>query len=218
MSELYKYWSFVVYPDSAPKDWKDRLASTQVPCAVSPIHSADDEVKKAHYHVLLGFYRACGDKRAREVCNIVGGANGFVECVYAPLGAYEYLTHKNNPEKEQFADGANPELFNGFVVPKIKLDDDAMYEEVQELIFEYNIDEFSDLCKYYRNNGHTEKSTWCIRHAYQLKSLCDSVRYKIDREERAREKAESKDRMELVDRGFVVEVPFGTKESGRCAR
>ena len=55
MSELYKYWSFVVYPDSAPKDWKDRLASTQVPCAVSPIHSADDEVKKAHYHVLLGF-------------------------------------------------------------------------------------------------------------------------------------------------------------------
>lgn len=197
MSDRYKYWQFVVYPESAPNDWKERLNATQVPCAISPMHKSDEEVGKAHFHVLLAFYRPCTDKRAREVCCACGGANGFVQCVYAPLGAYEYLTHKNNPDKEQFGD-VLPELFNGFVVPSIKLDDEAMFTECQDLIFDYNITEFRDLCKWFRNNGAKEKGNWCMRHANGLNALMNSMRYgreedlRIEREERERNEDEAR--------------------------
>lgn len=176
MSEKYRYWTFVVYPESAPQDWKDKLLHTMVPCAVSPLHKADDETGKPHYHVLLGFNRAVGMNTAVKVSNVSGGANGFVQRVLAPSGAFEYLTHKNNPDKEQF-EGVHAELFNGFKVPSIKLDDDLMFDEVISLIFEYNIAEFCDLVKVYRDSGQVDKASWVLRHAYALNTLIRSYSF-----------------------------------------
>ena len=49
-------WAFVLYPESAPVDWRDLLQKTGLQCAVSPLHdrdlNPDGEPKKAHFHVL----------------------------------------------------------------------------------------------------------------------------------------------------------------------
>ena len=50
-------WAMVLYPESAPEDWRDQLRKTGLQCAVSPLHdkdtNADGEPKKPHYHVIL---------------------------------------------------------------------------------------------------------------------------------------------------------------------
>ena len=50
-------WAFVLYPESAPKDWREQLARSGVACAISPLHDRDinptGEPKKPHYHVIL---------------------------------------------------------------------------------------------------------------------------------------------------------------------
>ena len=50
-------WTFVLYPESAPADWREQLQKTGLLCAISPLHdrdvNPDGEVKKAHYHVIL---------------------------------------------------------------------------------------------------------------------------------------------------------------------
>ena len=49
----------VVYPESAPSDWIDKLDQLHVAALISPLHDKDTnpsgEPKKPHYHVLLMF-------------------------------------------------------------------------------------------------------------------------------------------------------------------
>ena len=50
-------WAFVLYPESAPEDWKEQLQLAGLQCAISPLHdkdlNADGTPKKAHYHIIL---------------------------------------------------------------------------------------------------------------------------------------------------------------------
>lgn len=194
MPKTCKYWSFLVYPDSAPGDWKKRLENTLVPSAVSPLHGGDEEHPKEHYHVLLGFKRKVGISSARDVCNLCGGANGVVVEAYAPLGSFEYLTHKNSPEKQQFGD-VEPELFNGFKRPRIELNNDDMMDECLDLIFDDNILEFSVLVKHFRDAGEREKANWVVSHSYGLKLTIDSQRYSL-----IQRKADAQKRLEELDK------------------
>ena len=49
----------VVYPESAPDDWIEKLEELHVAVLISPLHDKDKnpsgESKKPHYHVLLMF-------------------------------------------------------------------------------------------------------------------------------------------------------------------
>lgn len=66
MPDKSRYFTFLVYPESAPEEWIDKLEETGFPMAISPLHDkdldknlmekrGDGEIiyKKAHYHVLL---------------------------------------------------------------------------------------------------------------------------------------------------------------------
>ena len=50
-------WAFVLYPESAPDNWKDMLQETGLPCSISPLHDKDVDPdgnpKKAHYHIIV---------------------------------------------------------------------------------------------------------------------------------------------------------------------
>ncbi|WP_235805203.1 Rep family protein, partial [Loigolactobacillus coryniformis] len=53
-----RYFTFLLYPESIPTDWKRRLELIGVPIAISPLHDKDKSnvegqiYKKAHYHVV----------------------------------------------------------------------------------------------------------------------------------------------------------------------
>ena len=52
-------WTFVLYPESAPPDWRDRLDDFHIEWVESPLHdrdiNGDGQPKKPHIHVLLSF-------------------------------------------------------------------------------------------------------------------------------------------------------------------
>ena len=55
----WRNWAMIVYPSSAPKDWRKKISELHIPWIVSPCHDkdvhADGSPKKPHWHVILVF-------------------------------------------------------------------------------------------------------------------------------------------------------------------
>ncbi len=97
-------WATIVYEESAPEDWREKLQSYMVRTFVSPLHDYDvkeDGVpKKPHYHVLMMYDGVKTSEQAREVFQSIGGVG--CEPVQSVLGYARYLCHLDNPEKHQY--------------------------------------------------------------------------------------------------------------------
>lgn len=94
----------VVYPESAPQDWKEILTQQFVPAFISPLHDQDvnpgGEVKKPHYHVIIMFDGVKTNTQAKEIFDQIGGVG--LEIVQSLRGYARYLCHLDNPEKAQY--------------------------------------------------------------------------------------------------------------------
>lgn len=97
-------WTFVVYEDSAPANWKDVLADQKVPMFVSPYHDRDvdpnGEPKKPHWHVVVMYTSLHPEKAAQEISDMCSGVK--VQAVKDVIGMARYLCHLDNPEKAQY--------------------------------------------------------------------------------------------------------------------
>ncbi len=97
-------YATVLYPESAPENWKETLASFMVPAFISPLHDQDkkpqNEPKKAHYHVLVMFDSVKTKEQASEIFDAIGGVG--CERVQSLRGYARYLCHMDNPEKYQY--------------------------------------------------------------------------------------------------------------------
>lgn len=109
-------WAFILYPESAPENWRQILSETGLQCAVSPLHNLDvneetGEIKKEHYHIILCFN---GPTSYNVVKNITDSLNSPTPQPLQQIkGYYRYLTHMDNPEKYQY--NSNDITFiNGF--------------------------------------------------------------------------------------------------------
>ncbi|MCD7723059.1 MAG: replication protein [Clostridiales bacterium] len=157
-----RYWAFVLYPDSAPSDWREILQLRGMACAVSPLHDKDlnatGEIKKPHYHVILCFN---GPTTFNSVSKLtVDSLNATIpQPLESIKGYYRYLTHKDNPEKAQYAD-KDILLLNGFNVLDYfdlsSMDKARLKVEVLEDILKFQITEYSELCLYYAYNDLTK--------------------------------------------------------------
>lgn len=94
----------VVYPESAPQDWLEKLADLKIESLVSPLHdkdkNPDGEPKKAHYHVILMFETVKTTEQVKEITEKIGGVG--VEKINSLRGYARYLIHADNPEKAQY--------------------------------------------------------------------------------------------------------------------
>lgn len=110
-----RYWCFVLYPESAPLDWVDRLQQTGLAIAISPLHNKDvnpdNTIKKEHYHIILCYE---GPTTFTNVCKLTESLN---QPIPQPLdsvrGYFRYFTHQDNPEKYQY-DESLIKCLNGF--------------------------------------------------------------------------------------------------------
>lgn len=64
-----RHFTFLIYPDSAPKDWKTLLELTDLPIAISPLHDMDEKeikIEKVPSHIAkdLGLGDDVNDKYA----------------------------------------------------------------------------------------------------------------------------------------------------------
>lgn len=144
-------WAFVLYPESAPKDWREQLAMSGIQCAVSPLHDRDENPdktpKKPHYHVILVYGNPTTYSNVRAFTN---GRLG--QTVPQPLeqvrGYYRYLTHEDNPEKFQYSK-ADIQTINGFdirdFVELTSSEKAKLIREVIEFIRDNRLTEYADL-------------------------------------------------------------------------
>ena len=142
-------WTFVLYPESAPNDWKDILIKTGLPIAISPLHdkdiNPDGEPKKAHYHVVLCYNNTVS---GRVVKSLVDELNQpMPQPIDSVRGLYRYFTHKDNPEKAQYKEKDIINL-NGFDIADFSdlsaREVQQVREELTKLIREAEIFEYSD--------------------------------------------------------------------------
>ena len=157
----------IVYPESAPANWKEILAEELVPAFISPLHCDDvnptGEVKKAHYHVMIMFDSTKTIEQAREVFDKINGVG--CQKVNSPRGTARYLCHLDNPEKAQYSIEDVVCLCGADYMGIIDLVTDK-YKAIGEMIDyckEYNIYSYSDLLEYCR----MERFDW-------FRVLCDN--------------------------------------------
>ena len=99
-----RIWSAVVYPDSAPENWREVLDDLHIEWVESPLHEFDTnptgEVKKAHWHIVMSFD---GPKSFEQVCEILEPLHCPIpQKCHALRGAVRYMAHLDNPEKAQY--------------------------------------------------------------------------------------------------------------------
>lgn len=124
-------WAFVLFPDSAPEDWREQLQLTGLPFSVSPLHdkdtNPDGEVKKAHYHIILCYSGPTSFDVVKRL------TDSLSQPIPQPLeqvrGYFRYFTHKDNPEKYQYSE-SEIERFNGFDIRDFV---DLSFSEVSEI-------------------------------------------------------------------------------------
>lgn len=109
-------WVFILYPESAPENWREILSLTGLEIAISPLHDKDinpgsDEPKKPHYHIILCYE---GPTTGNAVKSLVDSLNQPIPLPLDSIkGMYRYFTHKDNPEKYQY-DERDIIALNGF--------------------------------------------------------------------------------------------------------
>lgn len=150
-------WAFVLYPESAPADWLERLQATGLPGAISPLHDKDidptGEPKKPHYHIILCYAGPTSYNVVKAL------TDSLCQPIPQPLeqikGYYRYLTHLDNPDKHQYA-AADIVHLNGFAITDYveltRSEVDAIKAGLLRLCRSFAICEYSDLMDYLLDN------------------------------------------------------------------
>lgn len=216
-----RVWSFLIYPDSAPEDFKKLFSELALCGALSPLHDKDknddDTMKKAHYHCLLQFDGKKSQKQVQEISDRFSGV--LPVKVLSLNGSTRYLTHMDDADKAQY-NASDVYVFGGFDYERhtartLKRDTDALRSDVIKYIINEDIVEYADLVENLLISGDvefldyvTDKSNyWLIQYIASRRGRAEiSLRMakviQSASDERARcEKAEeiSKARMQAVD-------------------
>lgn len=146
-------WTFVVYPDSAPTDWRDILDSIMTPWVESPLHEFDvnptGEVKKPHWHILMMFE---GKKSFEQMKALLEPLNCPIpQIAHNAKGVVRYMAHLDNPEKHQYAASAIIGHCGADVAEFLKPTSACRYELIREMMSFVRVNgivEFQDLVDY----------------------------------------------------------------------
>lgn len=172
-----RWWRAVVYPDSAPPDWIEKLRAMGYKIAISPLHDKDwwthdspemvDPVtgevipkgyfykegdrKKAHWHVIIVVDVRVGfteiNSEIQRICHCP-----YIQRCTSLRGSYEYFLHINDPEKYQKYDKDEIQKYNGFQVELTKTDQIKLMQEMIAIIDKHDITEWCDCVQLFNDD------------------------------------------------------------------
>ena len=206
------WWSAIVYPESAPKDWIHRLISLGYEVAISPLHDKDvwmhdspkvvvketgeiiekgarykkGDRKKAHWHIIV----KCPKRESFKVMNnlIRQATNGpYVQVCRSLKNAYDYFTHETDDAKRSgkyIYDRDEIQRFNDFHIEPNKYEIGVLQCEIMKRIREEKVTEWYQLCEMYEDDPITMSIIWAKPAA--LTSLVRSLWLKEHPENRVR--------------------------------
>lgn len=157
-------WCVIVYPDSAPEDWKSILDSKGIKWACSPLHDKDinddseQTIKKAHWHVVICY---SGNKSYNQVIDDLQDLNcPRPEICRDVRSSVRYFIHKDHPHKYPYNED-DIECYGGFDIGdyfNISKSELRLYrKEMADYIEENDIKEFFEFDCYCRKE---KTETW----------------------------------------------------------
>lgn len=183
-----RIWTLVVYPDSAPENWREILAGLHIPVYISPLHdrdiSADGKSKKPHYHVVLCFK---GKKSIEQIQTISDQLSGvkviWEQCAVGDLsGMVRYLVHFDDANKAQYDMGDIEALGGADVLAHFAgaADVDEAVGEMMDWLCEQGITSFAALSRYAR----AKKPDWfrvlTSKRTVFMAQFCKSLQWELD--------------------------------------
>lgn len=205
-------WTFVLYPESAPADWLEKLKLSGLMCAISPLHDKDvnptGEKKKAHYHVLLVY---SGPTTYNAVAKFTASLNATIpQALESVRGMYRYFSHKDNPEKHQY-DESDIMTVNGFniadLVELTKSEVNEIKKNILCIIREIGIKEYSDLVDFLVDNEMMTEYDVAINNTFffntYITSRRNSTSFSVIKDEIKRKAVSSR----CADEWAVGQVP-----------
>lgn len=149
-------WTFLIYKESSPEDYKQVLEELCIPFVLSPWHDKDidrktGEFKKPHKHGAFFFDSLKSYRQVSELIKNKLNGPEHVEIVMSPTGLYHYFTHAENPEKSPY-NIDDIESGCGFDLDKFLLERNSseFINEVIDIIEENDFTEFEELVWYSR--------------------------------------------------------------------
>ena len=182
-----RYWAFILYLESAPNDWLQKLIETGIPFCISPYHDKDIDPtgipKKPHFHIILAYN---GPTTYKNVENLTKSLNQTIpKALESVLGYYRYLTHEDNPEKYQYSK-KDIQAFNGFDIGEYdfltKTQIKGIIIAIQQFIIDNSIFEYSDLMDELLHNELWEWHEVASTHTLFFSNYLNSRRYKAKQE------------------------------------
>ena len=176
-------WAFVLYPESAPSNWRELLQLTGLECVISPLHdkdvNPDGTPKKPHYHIIICYQGPTSYNVVKTLCDSLNcPIPQYLESV---KGYYRYLTHMDNPEKAQYSKD-DIQALNGFNIlnyVEITKAEAAEYKrKIQTLIREKDIIEYCDLLDYLIDNSLFEELDIAMNNTLLFNNYIKSRKYK----------------------------------------
>lgn len=183
-----RFFNFIVYEDSAPDGWIEKLKQTHCMYAISPKHEPDGEHDKPHWHVI--YHSGNGPitlQAAKAAIPADIPANGYVEPALSSSGSQRYLIHLDDPEKQQWAEGINAiTVLNGFPLDLSrelsKSEKAHIRNELMKLIRENGICEYSDFIFGLMDMGEPDMLDYACNHTILFEGVIRSIRHSGSRE------------------------------------
>lgn len=179
-------YACVVYPESAPENWRQIAIDAKIPMFISPLHDKDTnptgEPKKPHYHIMAMYDTVKTKEQAEAFFKSFGGVG--CEVINSVRSYARYLKHLDNPEKHQYQEdvecygGADYMNAIGTAADKAK-----SIREMLAWIEENDVTCFADLTIYASINRSDWFDTLINSGAYFIKEHIKSRTWKLHHEE-----------------------------------
>lgn len=183
-SDRTRSWTFVLYPESAPQNWRDILDEEHIEWIESPLHdkdiNADGENKKAHIHILLLFGGVKSYEQVREITDKLNCP--IPQRCHNARAMVRYMAHLDNPEKAQYSVSDIKAHGGVDVSDMLRPSSSERYTLIRDMlkyIKQNNVTEFQELMDYAAVH---EFDTWfpllCDNSAYIVGQYIKSQRHR----------------------------------------
>lgn len=167
--EKARYFTFLLYPESIPNNWKMQLELLDIPMAISPLHDKDIDkknggFKKAHYHVIYVAKNPVTAESVRLKIKRTLGDNSLaiVQIVRKSMeNMYLYLTHESKDavaKKKHIYSKNDIQLLSNFDISRyVTLDveeKDYIFNVICNMIDEQSLANVRELKRFVQQRGN----------------------------------------------------------------
>ena len=183
-----RHWVCIVYPESAPENWRQILDDEHVAYIVSPLHDQDinpgGEPKKPHWHLMICYSSVKTREQAREITDKLNAPSP--EPVASFRGQVRYFAHLDNPEKHQY-NKAEIETHGIEIDDALRSSEHARQKIIDamcDFCDENGIIYFRDLANYARHNEPEWAEALTTNCGWFMDKYLKSTAYKLEKEGR----------------------------------